>query len=105
MSLEDVVRCKDCKYWRDEYVTLNDGRERPHIPEDIDHLGLPYVSISVGINHGAMCHIEDHTGWIVDKSVFRNAEDYCSRGELRPVSYDEWWGIKDGFYPRAEDDR
>lgn len=99
-----VVRCEQCKYWRDRYIRQNDGRERVYHPDDVDGFGLPYVSVEVGINMGSMCRREDNCGWCVDKSVFRNADDYCSRGEKRPCSYEEWWGIdEDGYYPAKED--
>ena len=95
----EVVRCQECKYWRDKYVKQNDGRERQYRDDDNDGLMDGCVTLSVGVNMGAMCLYEKHRGWDVDKSVYRNADDYCSRGERRPCSYEQWWGIVDGFYP------
>lgn len=93
-----VVRCKDCKYWRDRYIRENDGRIRQYKAEDLKN--GHYVSSDVGVNVGAMCEY-DKDGWAWDHSVFREADDYCSRGIERPCSYEEWWGIKDGYYPKG----
>lgn len=75
-----VVRCKDCVYWKDRHIRLNDGTERPYNSTDDE-----FVSSSVGYNISAKCHYEDGRGWNSDKSVFRNADDYCSRGVRRRV--------------------
>lgn len=101
-DVRPVVLCKDCKYWRDEYVKQNDGTERQYTEADTQEFGLlPHcVTSDVGINMGAMCRYEDARGWDTDKSVFRQADDFCSRGERRPCSYEEWWGIVDGVYPK-----
>ena len=97
-----VVHCRDCMYWRDEYIKQNDGRERQYTDADVDALGIRNsVTNEVGINMGAMCRREDNRGWAVDKSLFRNADDFCSRGELRPCCYEQWWGIVDGYYPEV----
>lgn len=96
-----VVRCRNCIYWTDEYIKQNDGRCRQYTPEDgkdeplLHHL----VGIDVGINIGSMCRYEFNRGWEHDHCTYRNADDYCSRGERRPCSYEEWYGMKDGFYP------
>lgn len=94
----EVVRCKECQFWKDEHVLLNDGRERQYTDED------PYflVTSDVGINIGAKCMREYNRGWSCDKTVFRNEDDYCSKAEKRPCSYEQWWGIKDGYYPKDE---
>lgn len=100
-SGERVVNCRDCMYWTDEYIRQNDGRCRQYKPEDgkdeplLHHL----VSLDVGTNIGSMCRYEFNRGWEHDHCTYRNAEDYCSRGRLRPMSYEEWHGIKDGYYP------
>lgn len=103
--LAEITHCRDCKYWRDRYIKQNDGRERPYKDGETDGLLAGYVTLDIGINMGAMCHREDNTGWGYDKSVFRNAEDFCSRGEKRPVSYEDWWGIVDGFYPENREEK
>ena len=92
-----VVRCKDCRYWKDRHIKQSDGTERQYKSTDGE-----YVDISMGINVEATCHYEDGRGWRNAKTVYRNAVDYCSRGEPRPCSYEQWWGIKDGAYPRPE---
>lgn len=100
---ERVVRCENCKWWKDRRVRLSDGRERKYLPEDkdsMDPICNAYVNIEVGVNEGARCMYEHNRGWAMDKTVYRNKDDYCSRGETRPVSYDVWWGIdENGFYP------
>lgn len=102
----EVVRCKECKFWKDIHVLQNDGRERQYTKEeyDGDDLALfsPCVSSNVGINVGSKCMYDDQCGYSVDKTVFRGADDYCSKGEKRPCSYEKWWGIEDGYYPAQE---
>lgn len=101
----EVVRCKECKFWKDIHVLQNDGRERQYTAEEYDSdftLMTPCVSSSVGINVGSKCMYDDQSGYIVDKTVFRGADDYCSKGEKRPCSYEKWWGIVDGYYPKEE---
>jgi len=99
-SSERIVNCRDCMYWTDEYVKQNDGRCRQYKGDEPDALGIKHsVSIDVGINIGSMCRYEFQRGWEHDHCTFRKADDYCSRGRLRPTSYEEWQGIVDGYYP------
>lgn len=102
----EVVRCRECKYWKDIHVLQNDGRERQYTKEEYDGddfvLFSPCVSSNVGINVGSKCMYDDQCGYSVDKTVFRGADDYCSKGEKRPCSYEKWWGIEDGYYPAQE---
>lgn len=98
----EVVRCKDCIYWRDSYVEENDGTERQCRDDDVDLFGMRGVTIDIGINVGSMCLLEENKcGWKPNKNIFRNENDFCSRGERRPCSYEEWWGIVDGVYPKV----
>lgn len=96
-----VVRCKMCKHWKSPRVRLANGRERQYRPDDmLDEICHRYITAETGINVGGQCWVEYNRGWAEDKTVFRNENDFCSRGELRPCSYEDWWGIdKDGFYP------
>lgn len=98
----EVVRCKDCKYWRDAYVKENDGTERQYRDDDVDPLGMMGVTIDIGSNIWSMCLLENNCGWELNKSIFRNENDFCSRGEKRPCSYEKWWGISDGIYPKPD---
>ena len=102
----EVVRCRECKYWKDIHVLQNDGRERQYTKEEYDGddfiLFSPCVSSNVGINVGSKCMYDDQCGYSVDKTVFRGADDYCSKGKKRPCSYEQWWGIVDGYYPTQE---
>lgn len=103
-DVRPVVFCRDCKFWHDAYVEQNDGTKRKYREDDVDPLGIKNcVTLEVGVNIGAMCRYELGRGWFTDKTVYRRADDYCSRGETRPCSYDEWWGIVDGVYPAEED--
>lgn len=99
----EVVRCKECKFWKDIHVLQNDGRERQYKEEEYYEDGRflfsPVVTNAIGINVGSLCMYEHNRGWNCDKTVFRQANDFCSRGEKRPCSYEEWWGIEDGYYP------
>ena len=102
-DVQPVVRCKDCIYWKDWHVRYPDGRERQYLPEeyeDIDgyKLLVPSVTSDVGINVAPQCMYEKNRGWSCDKTVFKNADDYCSRAEKRTSSYESWWGICDGWY-------
>lgn len=98
----EVVRCKDCQYWRDAYVKENDGTERQYRDDDVDPLGMRGVTIDIGINVGSMCLLENNCGWELNKNIFRNENDFCSRGEKRPCAYEKWWGIVDGIYPKPD---
>lgn len=101
-DVQPVVRCKDCKYWKDARIKTNDGRERQYRPDEIDpNFGIQLVDISVGINLGSECVYEQWRWWMSDQTVFRNGDDFCSRGAERDVSYEKWWGIKDGYYADA----
>lgn len=94
-SVREVVLCKDCKYWKDRHIRQKDGIERKYRDDEPE-----YVDLTVGVNVGAMCCYEDGRGWGgMDKRVYRNQDDFCSRGERRPVKYEKWWGIVDGKYP------
>ena len=102
-DVQPVVRCKDCRYWKDCHVRCPDGRERQYLPEDYEDIDgnkflIPSVTADVGINVGSQCLYESNRGWACDKTVFRNADDYCSRAEKRTSSYESWWGICDGWY-------
>lgn len=78
-----VVRCKDCIYFHEAHVLCNDGTEKPFSAfpkEAFGVFGDCCVKSDYGINIGAQCEIEKHSGYSEDKSVFRNPEDFCSRG-------------------------
>lgn len=79
-----VVRCKDCRYYHKEHVRCNDGTEKDiseFPPEAFGVFG--YVTGEYGINVAGQCEIEKNCGYAVDKSVYRQPEDFCSRGERR----------------------
>lgn len=67
-----VVRCKECVYWMDRHVLLNDGTRRPFNPGEDD------VTCDVGINCGARCMFD--ADYMDGNGPFRQKEDFCSRG-------------------------
>ena len=73
----EVVRCKDCIFWKPRHIKLNDGSEREYLP------GEDLVEVSVGINVGSKCMVDEGRGYGCDKSVFRGEYDFCSRGERK----------------------
>lgn len=91
-DVQEVIRCKDCVYWKDRHIVQNDGVQRQYKTNE------GYVPLSVGFNVGSTCGLEDE-----NKRAFRNENDFCSRGVKRPTSYEKWWGIVDGFYPSDYD--
>jgi len=70
----EVVRCKDCIFWQDEKIRMENGECRDYLPDE-----KPYVTIDKGINEGAHCTLhgfEDMSGsWF-----WAQANDFCSRG-------------------------
>ena len=81
----EVVRCKDCVYWRDRHVLTPDGQRKSYAempPEAFSETGIAIggVTCEYGINCGSRCELDLDSGYGVDKSVFREAGDFCSRG-------------------------
>lgn len=77
----EVVRCKDCVYWRDRHVLTPDGQRKSYAempPEAFVHDSCldGAVTIEYGINCGSRCEINGDS----DEAVFREAGDFCSRG-------------------------
>ena len=77
----EVVRCKDCVYWRDRHVLTPDGKRKSYAempPEAFVHDSCldGAVTIEYGINCGSRCEINGDS----DEAVFREAGDFCSRG-------------------------
>ena len=83
-ELEDkVVRCKDCLHYHKAHILCNDGTEKDisEFPKEaLDFTGA-FVTSKYGINVGGKCELEKNCGYAEDKSVFRNPNDFCSRGE------------------------
>lgn len=80
----EVVRCKDCVYYHKAHVLCPDGTEKdfsefPH--EEFAPFG--FVSVKYGINVGGKCELEKNCGYEVDKSVYREPNDFCGRGERK----------------------
>lgn len=70
----EVVRCRDCIYWKPRHVRLDDGTERDYLP------GEDYVDVSVGINVGSQCRVDCGKGF---GYTFRADGDFCSRGRRK----------------------
>ena len=84
VDVVEVVRCKDCVYYHKAHVLCPDGTEKdfsefPH--EELDLFG--FVSAKYGINVSGKCELEKNCGCEVDKSVYREPNDFCSRGERK----------------------
>jgi len=77
-NLVEVIRCKDCIYWKPPRILLNDGTERLYAESDKDIFGLHLVTMDIGINIGGQCFKDTNCGYDGDKTVFRKADDYCN---------------------------
>lgn len=79
-----VVRCKDCIYYHKAHAEKDgveyDYSEMPREAFDTFQVG---VTLEYGINVGGKCEYEKNCGYDVDKSVYRNENDFCSRGERK----------------------
>lgn len=81
---EAIVRCKDCVYYHKAHVKKKDGTEC-----DISEVPKEYKVFNMciseyGINVGGKCEYDnDYAPYVDDKTVFRNPDDYCSRGRRR----------------------
>ncbi len=82
-ELVEVVRCEECAYYHKAHVLCNDGTEKDisEFPEEVYGFADTFVTIEYGINVGGKCELEKNCGYAEDKSVFRNPNDFCSRGE------------------------
>ena len=81
----DLVRCKDCSYWKPPHIRLNDGKQRLYRESDKgDVLLNKYVSSDVGINIGGKCWVDHNKGYGRDMRVFRSENDYCSQAIRLP---------------------
>ena len=96
-EFSELLRCDGCRYWKPNHVKENDGSERAYREGEIDVLGIPSVTTSVGINIGARCYVDFNCGY-GNEPVCRLNFEYCSRAEPLPegMTYPKWWGWKDG---------
>lgn len=85
MKMPDIVYCKDCIYFKPEHVLCSDGTEKDYSEfpaeafEPFFNLG---VTTAYGINVGSQCVYDEWCGaYSVDKTVYRRADDFCSRGK------------------------
>ena len=70
-----VVRCKNCIYWKDRHIKLDDGTERPYTEEELQEF-CGMVPLSIGINVSSYCtrvELEDTNFWC-------GPDDFCSKG-------------------------
>lgn len=78
-----VVRCKECAFFRERHVLTEDGQMKSYEefpPEAFGRLGTGDVTSGYGINVGSQCMVDCNKGYGEDKTVFRQPDDYCSRG-------------------------
>lgn len=86
ISAVEVVRCRECAYFRDKHVLTPDGQRKSYSefpPEAFRGLDDTSVTCSYGINVGSQCLVDCDSGYGEDKTVFRQPNDYCSRGVRR----------------------
>lgn len=82
----EVVRCRECAYFRDKHVLTPDGQRKSYSefpPEAFRGFDDTSVTCSYGINVGSQCLVDCDSGYGEDKTVFRQPDDYCSRGVRR----------------------
>ena len=80
----EVVRCKDCVYYHKAHVLCPDGTEKDFSEFPHEELApFEFVSAKYGINVSGKCELEKNCGYEVDKSVYREPNDFCSRGERK----------------------
>ena len=79
-----VVRCKECVYYHKAHVE-KDGVEYDYSEMPKEAFGAFGIGVTsdYGINVGGKCEYEKNCGYNVDKSVYRNENDYCSRGKRK----------------------
>lgn len=78
-----VVRCRECVFFRERHVRTEDGQMKSYDefpPEAFSRLGTGDVTSDYGINVGSQCLVDCNRGYGEDKTVFRQPDDYCSRG-------------------------
>lgn len=97
LKLQELVRCKDCIYWKPPHVRLNDGKQRAYKESDRDNnpYGMKDVMMDVGINIGGKCWVDHNAGYSEDKRVFRSRNDFCSRSCKLPdgETSESFWGL------------
>ena len=71
----EVVRCKDCKYFKPAYFKADDGTETPWDGT------FSFDGRSDGIHYGARCKHERNTAYGQKDMAFRKPDDFCSYGE------------------------
>lgn len=75
------MRCKDCIWWNEEHILLDDGTTRAYTEEE---KRLPFgVTSDVGINVGATCRRYPYI-----ENFWMGADDYCSHFEERTEEHD-----------------
>ena len=76
-GLAEVVRCKDCKYFKPAHFKADDGTEEPWDET------FSFDGRSDGIHYGARCKHERNTAYGQKDMAFRKADDFCSYGERK----------------------
>ena len=73
----EVVRCKDCEYFKPAHFKADDGTETPWDET------FNWDDRSDGIYHGGKCKHERNTAYGQKNMAFRKPDDFCSYGERR----------------------
>lgn len=77
------MKCKDCVWWNEEHIRLDDGTTRPYTEEERKN-NPTGVTADVGINVGATCGRYSY----ID-NFWMQADDYCSRFEPKGGGVDD----------------
>lgn len=72
--MERIVRCQECMFWRPWCVKYNNGTYK--VMHDLSES----VGTNEGVNYAPCCTYDNQFEYNVDKTVFRNSDDFCSRG-------------------------
>ena len=83
IEAEPVVHCKDCVYYHKPHVQRKDGTECDisEVPDEYKVFNM--CNSDYGINVGGECEYDNSTApYEDDKTVFRQPDDYCSRGRM-----------------------
>ena len=87
IDAEPVVHCKDCVYYHKPHVQRKDGTECDisEVPDEYKPFPLTNMCNSdYGINVGGKCEYDNnYAPYEDDKTVFRQPEDFCSRGRRK----------------------
>ena len=81
---QELIRCKDCKYFDPPHVEKNGERyEYNEFPKEAFDLFGIGVTVTYGTNVGGRCTYYNMSGYPEDKSVYVPTDNYCGRAERK----------------------